>query len=262
MFPVEYFKGRIKIDDVIHLYNGVNSQIYLINNNYKIKIADDCKNEYLMLNELQNMTTVKIPKVLDFFKIKNSQDCLITEYISGVVMHSSEHYTSNLLSQISEYLKELHNYLPKNIRCVSTLSNKISYVNQLNKYNKQLSDIYDILYKLSDKYEYHYSCDTKVLTHGDLHGLNIICDENYSKVISVIDYGSSCYDDFISDIKLFGDKAPEMLKLLGLETNKKIAIGYFFHVIHRKLQELDYNINNDIIISHMKEISNILEGML
>ena len=253
---------KMRIENCAKLYQGVNSQIFLINDDQKVKIADSCQNEYVMINELQNMTTIRIPKIIDYFKTENGQDCLVTEYLQGVTMYSEKHYSSNLLSQIADYIKELQSYKPQKININTTNINQDVYLQKLDFYKDNLSDVYEILFKLSEAYNEYYCDNEKVLTHGDLHGLNIICDKNYQKIITILDYGSSCYDDGISDIKLFGSKATELLQYLGWENNQKLGVGYFFHVILRKLLELDYNINNNILYEHIRLISNKLEKML
>ena len=262
MNTFDEIKGKINIPiaSFEQIHQGINSKIFLINNNIKIKVSDCLETEYNILQELQRMETIKIPKIYDYFQLDNKKYCLITEFIQGVAMSSAEHYNSSLIFQISEYLKELHLYHPKNIQFHSTQLNIKCYLEKLNLYQHILS--YETLTKLYKAYEKHYFHDVKFLTHGDLHGYNIICDNEYKKIITIIDYGSSCFDDEISDLKLFGNKTSELAKYMGYKEDEKMIIGYFFHVVLRKLLELDYNINNDTLITDIKNISNMLNHLI
>lgn len=263
--PKEIQKHYCEVKSLEHLYKGCNSVLYLLNNDKRVKISSNYGIENYLMDNLCSMKSVHISRALALFNLTDDIECGISEYIPGKILDDYSLWNETLLSNLAEFLKELITYDSLALHVFTVEENYQLFIQRLEKFLDIFETEKDILKKLADTYKELYADEPRVLTHYDLHHYNIITDEELTKIISVIDFAGCCYNDAVCNLRLFDyEKAIQLAKNMGWTNDRRFYVGYLFHVIFRKLEEMDVSngLPKDYPISIIKETVSLLRNIV
>ncbi|MEA2019517.1 MAG: phosphotransferase [Campylobacterota bacterium] len=177
--PLKYQKYNL-----IETSNGNTDSVYLLGNTFVLKLYENTLletiiNEQKLLNKLD---TLKVPKIIDIFKLDNKNIAISTQ-IDGISIEKS---TLVHIKQVGLFLKQFHN-ISKNLE--STNINIYSH-----SYLKKLIDKANniILKKYFDNIDINLTNDG--IIHGDIFYDNVKFKDN--KLSGVYDFTEACNGDF------------------------------------------------------------------
>ena len=176
--------------NLIETVDGISDTVYLLDDLYVLKIFEknkkkQIKNEQKLLLKLQQL---KIPKILDSFKIKNRFAVIYTQ-IAG---KSLKQANFNEIKEIAIFLKQMHS--------------KTYHLKSSNKRLFQNKRLENLIKKTNKKkfFIYFRNISLKLENNGIIHG-DIFLDNvkfNDGKLSGVYDFSEACEGDFLLDLAI------------------------------------------------------------
>ncbi len=251
-------KNIVKINDT-HMNN-----IFIADGKFVIKIYNQyiCKNEIdselLLYEVMQNMTIIKIPKIIknkigEFLSTdENGNYFTVSEFIDGYVTFE---YTKTNLNSSAKSLAMLHSDIYKNCAMLTPINtkNSVSHCSDLIATieigcQEAGLDIKRIRENLNKTIEFHNSEACKSLLrftiHGDFGGDNILFNHNTHEVAAIIDFAENRNDSPLYDLV--------MIYFFLNQDNNELAKHFIDTYIENLSIELKKKIELDKI--HFKEI--------
>lgn len=229
---------NLNINEIELIGEGMDSQAYLVNNEYIFKIKfsankkkgyDKEKAIYDFLNK--NMkSSIQIP-VIEYSLIGEELSILGYKEIKGnflspaLYLSMTENQKENLAKDIASFLKQMHS-----LDCSEINKYKIdNKQNVLEEYKLLKNTIYRSLNKLEKDYIEKFMTrlnvtgifdGRKCLCHNDFSCNHILLDEN-NKFCGVIDFGDAgVIDEFCDFVYLFEESAEEIGRDFGMKVVK------------------------------------------
>ena len=200
------------LNPVIEKINvGFTNTIYKINNSFIVKICTNSDNEKNFIKEINfykaNKSNSLIPKLNYSSTDKTNIPYFyeIIEKIDGISLYNvwhtfSEEQRENVIKQLCEAMKQMHNNKGERYNWVDLLKNRfIPLFNQAKEKNILTEEEIKILDKAYSYFEEYLKSTEFVLVHNDLHFDNIFINDGK---IKIMDFERSMYAprDFELDI--------------------------------------------------------------
>ena len=231
---------------------GFTNTIYIVNENYVVKICTNPDNEKNFEKEINfykaNVGNNLIPKL---YYSNVEKDVVpyyyeIIEKVEGVSLYNvwhtlNESQREDIIKQLCDAMKQFHSYMGENYdwtkKTSELFNNLYDRAKKLNFFNNEEQELIDNAYSKFDLY-----LETKefVLVHNDLHFDNIFYNDGK---IKLIDFERSMYAprDFELDIlyrmirkpwKFASEETEEYTKLEDYEYIMKYIEKYYPELIH------------------------------
>lgn len=223
-----------KMKNIKKLNVGFTNEVYLIDNDYILKVCGNVSNEKRFFTEidfyLKNPTNKYIPKLYSYHKAvdKNDLSYLIIEKLSGsslyYVWHTfSDEKRKQIILELAEMMKSFHSIETESLDWNSYISDRIK--NNLDDcYSKKIlsGETYEKGNKIMAKSSRYLSTIDFALVHSDIHFDNIIYTEEGN--LKIIDFETSMSAPIDYELDIFLRMCNNPFKYASEETEKFVKI--------------------------------------
>lgn len=202
--------------------NGVSHTVYILNDNYILKLYEDVENSYIdeEVKLLNLCSSLCVPKIEKELYIKNKK-ALIFKKSKGDILSKVK---SVHLKEIALFLKNLHNITKNKTHANENIFSKTSLEKLI---DKSQNDFFKNEFKKID-----IRLKNDGVIHGDLFLDNAVFYDN--KLTCVFDFSDACEGDFLFDLAVVAISWCEdsiQVKELISYYDEKIDLGEFINYL-------------------------------
>ena len=250
---------NLTIHSFTRMGNGKSGEIWLANNEivFKVTLASDTSNsslalEYDVLHALNGKVTITIPQPLYLGTLSDGKMVLGESFVPGVQFSQELYETFSqsekdaLFAHMGDIFHQIHSAdIPKinNLTAYATGEHHLNdfYTYYTNDVKNTLTHTEQAqIQKIIDDFDkaVKESPPPLVLCHGDLHFWNLNFDPKTKKICGLLDFGLTCYNDPINDMRYFwSDTVIQMLQNYPSDIGKYAAERHLFYCVHNIVEE-------------------------